>query len=1081
MPTPVTVARQCLTAEAANALDEAVAVARRRGHGQTTSLHAISALLSLPSSALRDACARARNSAYPPRLQFKALELCLSVSLDRVSSTQLADDPPVSNSLMAAIKRSQANQRRQPENYHLYHQLSQQSSISAIKVELQHLILSILDDPVVSRVFAEAGFRSSEIKLAILRPFPQILRYPRSRGHHPLFLCNLAEYPDTGHPTRSVLTDGDENSRRIGEVLGRNRGRNPLLVGVYAHDALKSFVEALEKKDGGVLPAELSGLSVVSAENDVSKFIAEDYDKGSVSLRFGEVGRRAEQSLGPGIVVNIGDLKAFVAENAVADSVSHVVAEVTRLLEVQRGKVWLIGATASYGSYLKFVGRFPSVEKDWDLQLLPITSLRAASMAESYPRSSLMESFVPFGGFFSAPSDLKLPISCSYQCLPRNHQRNKISEQEACSVPMGGITASVAGQPQASLPSWLQMAPLCTNKGSDMKTKDDGVLLSAKVSGLQKKWDDKCQHLHYSHPLPEANFFPTMVGFQSPVEKCNHDNTTNISSQKIECKIADSCMPADVQTQSSLPPKAKNDSFSSEVWEKTSKDEDLESAGLRSPCLSNSTVVDGSQTSTTSAASVTTDLGLGICSSPASNTPKKPPDLNPAVQQDILGCFSSNIDLVNGNLYSTRSSSSSSPDNHGQFDPSDVKMLFRALLERVGWQTDAVSVISRRIANCRSRSAKFCGASHRRDVWFNFTGPDRYGKKKIALALAEVLYGNQEQLICADLNSQDGMIHSDTNFDCPVVNGYDVRFRGKTVIDYVAGELCKKPLSIVFLENVDKADVVTQNSLSLALLTGKFSDSHGRQVSTNNAIFVTTSTFSKGCSILSSTKGLSNYSEERILQAKERPVQIAIECASEDSSRSQNWRASTNQHFLNKRKLVGVNELLEQHEVSEMPKRANKTSTRYLDLNLPAEENAVENTDDGSSENDYLSENSKSSLQDFLDQVHETVVFKPVDFDALAEKISKEIKNSFHKLVDSECLLEIDSEVVEQLLAAVYLSDRSRVVEDWVEQVLSRAFAEVQKRHNSHRITTVKLKTCGGIWLEHRAPKTYLAPSIVLI
>ncbi|XP_028959225.1 protein SMAX1-LIKE 8-like [Malus domestica] len=175
------------------------------------------------------------NSAYSPQLQFKALELCLSISFDRVSSTQLVDDPPVSNSFLAAIKRSQANQRRQPENYHIYHQLSQQSSLSAIKVELQHLILSILDDPVVSRVFAEAR---------------------------------------------------DENSRRIGEILGRNRGRNLLLVGIFAHDALKSFVEALEKRDDGVLPADLSGLSVISAENDVSNFITADSDEESVNLRF---------------------------------------------------------------------------------------------------------------------------------------------------------------------------------------------------------------------------------------------------------------------------------------------------------------------------------------------------------------------------------------------------------------------------------------------------------------------------------------------------------------------------------------------------------------------------------------------------------------------------------------------------------------------------------------------------------------------------------------------------------------------------------------------------------------------------
>ncbi|GMY08243.1 protein smax1-like 7, partial [Fagus crenata] len=171
MPTPVSVARHCLTPKAAHALDVAEAVARRRGHAQTTSPHVVSALLSLPSSTLRDACARARNSAYSPRLQFKALELCLSVSLDRVPSTQLVDDLPVSNSLMASIKLSQANQQRQPENFHLFQQISQQStsssSISCVKVELQHLILSILDDPVVSRVFAKAGFRSSEIKLAI--------------------------------------------------------------------------------------------------------------------------------------------------------------------------------------------------------------------------------------------------------------------------------------------------------------------------------------------------------------------------------------------------------------------------------------------------------------------------------------------------------------------------------------------------------------------------------------------------------------------------------------------------------------------------------------------------------------------------------------------------------------------------------------------------------------------------------------------------------------------------------------------------------------------------------------------------
>jgi len=169
--------------------------------------------------------------------------------------------------------------------------------------------------------------------------------------------------------------------------MNRNKGRNPLLVGVCAYSALQSFTEAIEKRKDNVLPVELSGLNVICFENDVSEFVTENTDKGSVSLRFGEAGSILQQSLGPGLVVNFGDLKAFVSDEASGEAVSHVVDQLTRLLELHAGKVWLIGAAASYESYLKFVHKFPSIEKDWDLQLLPITSLRPPSMAESYPRS----------------------------------------------------------------------------------------------------------------------------------------------------------------------------------------------------------------------------------------------------------------------------------------------------------------------------------------------------------------------------------------------------------------------------------------------------------------------------------------------------------------------------------------------------------------------------------------------------------------------------------------------------------------------------------------------------------------------
>lgn len=411
MPTPVGSARQCLTPEAAQAIDEAVAIARRRGNSQTTSLHAVSALLvARPSSTLRDACGRARNAAYSARLQLKALELCLNVSLERVPSGQPGGgDPPISNSLMAAIKRSQANQRRQPEYFHLYRDISQQnasSSISVIKVELQNLILSILDDPLVSRVFEEAGFRSTEIKLAIIRPLPgSLLRYSRNRGP-PVFLCNLEdpltdfrpEY-NPGHRTFSFPFPGfspphndEEIYRRVREILVP--GRTPLLLGVCAYDTLSSFIQCMALRKGYILDEEISTLNVISIEEDVSHCVDGCSSPGSLNSRFEEIDGILGEGLRQGtrLLVNFGDLKQFVGESNKGDTVcfedmiSYVIGELTKLLKVHAGKLVLIGAAESNEIYSKFVCRFPSIEKEWDLQILPITSL-GASLAGSYPRS----------------------------------------------------------------------------------------------------------------------------------------------------------------------------------------------------------------------------------------------------------------------------------------------------------------------------------------------------------------------------------------------------------------------------------------------------------------------------------------------------------------------------------------------------------------------------------------------------------------------------------------------------------------------------------------------------------------------
>ena len=157
--------QQALAAEAAAVVRQAVALARRRGHAQVTPLHVASAMLSA-AGLLRAACLRSHS--HP--LQCKALELCFNVALNRLPTAAAVmfhhhhgggaaahHAPVLSNALVAAFKRAQAHQRRGSVD-------TQQQPVLAVKIELEQLVISILDDPGVSRVMREAGFSSAEVK-----------------------------------------------------------------------------------------------------------------------------------------------------------------------------------------------------------------------------------------------------------------------------------------------------------------------------------------------------------------------------------------------------------------------------------------------------------------------------------------------------------------------------------------------------------------------------------------------------------------------------------------------------------------------------------------------------------------------------------------------------------------------------------------------------------------------------------------------------------------------------------------------------------------------------------------------------
>ncbi|KAI3974537.1 hypothetical protein MKX01_020309 [Papaver californicum] len=1100
MPTPVTTARQCLTAEASKGLDEAVIVAKRRGHAQTTSLHVISSFLILPSSSiLRDACLRTRNSLYSSNVKFKALELCFNAALDRLPSSQHngsgnVNEPPVSNSLMAAIKRSQANQRRNPESYHLYHlqQNQQQSSVSCVKVEIQQLVLSILDDPVVSRVFSDAGFCSADIKFSILRP----LRYNSS--YPPLFLCNLAGAAGVGPGGGSVsdyessrksfsfpfsgfseVSDGDENCRRIGEILVRKKGRNPLLVGVHAKDAITSFKQNVESLKNGVLPVELSRLDFISIETEVMEFVTKNGSERLMGLKFDELSKLAKNS--SGVVVCFGDLKVFTGDGSSGgDATStYLISKLTNLVETCSGKLWIMGSTSSYETYLRFITKYPTAEKDWDLQILPTASFRSSIGGYFSRPHSLMESFIPLGGFFSTPTNLTAPLGSTYPPFSRCKLCSDKCEQEVSAVLAVESTISLSDQHQASLPVWLQSTEVNTNNGLDSaKAKDDKTELHTKVTVLQKKWNDICQCLHHnSSPLERdvnrvgSQAFPCIMGFPvAPERKERVDDHANtmIDASPIE-SVCDSALAKLPKTSAqgvtlSLPIDSKDKSESSphKLHLRPSK-------GEVNPACSLSVVLDGRE-SPCSAASVTTDLGLGTLYSSVQDPNNPTSQDNEGHLRDSLGSFPIEVDVVKQKPLKPQlqSSSCTGPNSSGQFDLTDFKLLWKSLKEKVGRQDEAIYAVSHTVALCRSGKERRRGARLKGDIWFSFLGSDMVAKKKLAIALAEMLFSSRESVICVDLACPDGISPPNSFFHSKKMNGFDTSFRGSFIVDYIYSEIRKNPLSVVFLENVDKADMGVHNCLVHAIQTGKFIDSRGREISINNSVFAVTSSDIKSNESFSFRKETSKFSEENILVAQGWQMQILIrndpECITALRNKSNVFVSSRNPSsipaFLNKRKLI---------ETLETAKRIQKTSNKYLDLNLPVED--LEATSEDSA---------LASLDNLTNLVDECVVFEPFDFDSLASEVLKQMDESYKNTIGNEGFLEVDSQAMEQILAAAWLCDSRKSLDNWVEHVLGSTFAEARERYSVRAGTVLKLVSCEGLPMQDQALEVCLPARIFL-
>lgn len=363
--------QQALTPEATSVVKHAVTLARRRGHAQVTPLHVANTMLSSPNGLLRAACLHSNSHPF----QCRALELCFNVALNRLPAATPATTfslhgpdsqyhhhqvPSISNALIAAFKRAQAHQRRGS--------IENNQTLIAVKIELDQLVISILDDPSVSRVMREAGFSSSQVKnnverVASTHPPPPLPISDHSGDKDPKVGLSVRSHDD--HVMHVVETFA-EKTRHCIVMVGECSDTTEAVVSSVVEKLTKISDDAPDVlKTLKFINFYLSSFEHLSGDESRRKFEA---------LTIQLIGKGEED----GVVLLIGDLK-WLVDRRHDSGIENVIMEIGKLIHVGGNRrLWLL-ATADLQTYMRCKSGEPSLETVWPIHPVSINPTRRLS------------------------------------------------------------------------------------------------------------------------------------------------------------------------------------------------------------------------------------------------------------------------------------------------------------------------------------------------------------------------------------------------------------------------------------------------------------------------------------------------------------------------------------------------------------------------------------------------------------------------------------------------------------------------------------------------------------------------------
>ncbi|XP_009588732.1 protein SMAX1-LIKE 3 [Nicotiana tabacum] len=524
--------QQALTTECANIVKQALNLAKRRGHSHVTPLHIASAMLVSSSGLLRKACFQLHS--HP--LQYKALELCFNVALNRlptsVSSPVFephAQNPCLSNALVAAFKRAQAYQRRgSTENQ------QQQQPILALKIEIEQLVISILDDPSVSRVMREVGFSSIQLKTNIEQTI-SINSCSKSGGvsTKPIVLgtSNMSQ------TTLSLTKLGDQvrndDVMSVIEAMINKKRKNIVILGECLATAEGVIRGVIDKFDKGEISLNMKHVQFIS----VPLFTLRNVSREEFEVKLGELRTLLRSYVNKGVVLYLGDLK-WISEfwtkyseqsnnTSYYSAVEHMIMELSRLLcggIRENGRLWLMGI-ASFQTYIKCKTGCPSLQTLWDLHPLtiPVVSLDLSLNLESDLHSQFRNKTTVDGSSWSLARDgVKKQLTCCADCLANfNREAKSINVVK---------TESTTFYSSSSLPSWLQKYKEVNRQDNNNNQE------SEEMRNLCNKWNSICNCVHKQYHNFLEKGFGTLSSLPSP---CSSTSISSSNQSKKEHQFLD--------------------------------------------------------------------------------------------------------------------------------------------------------------------------------------------------------------------------------------------------------------------------------------------------------------------------------------------------------------------------------------------------------------------------------------------------------------------------------------------------------------------------------------------------------------